>query len=284
MSNFLGSHAINMDAKGRLAIPTKVREELAQLCGGRIVLTANADEEHCLLLYPEPAWETLRPQIEALPNMNKAARRLQRLILGNAAPMELDSAGRILVPPTLRHYAHLEKKLMLIGQGKNWSSGAKNVGLPGWMKPQVMMICRQKWRRCRYEKVEQVSAPGFRHRSVLLDEAVDHLVSDPSGRYVDATFGRGGHSRLILSQLSEQGELLGIDKDPEAIVAAGALATDDARFCWYHGSFSELSQALDSQQWPTVNGVLMDLGVSSPQLDDAARGFRSCVTARWTCG
>lgn len=120
---------------------------------------------------------------------------------------------------------------------------------------------------------EQESAQGFRHRSVLLDEAVDYLVNDPSGRYVDATFGRGGHSRLILDQLGEQGELLGIDKDPEAIVAAEALATADRRFCWHHGSFAELSQALDGQSWPAVNGVLMDLGVSSPQLDDAARGF-----------
>lgn len=124
MGNFLGSHAINMDAKGRLAIPAKVREELAHACGGRIVLTANADEERCLLVYPEPQWEALRPQIEALPNMNKAARRLQRLMLGHATPLELDSAGRILVPPTLRSYAHFEKKLWLIGQGKKmelWS-------------------------------------------------------------------------------------------------------------------------------------------------------------------
>ncbi len=124
MSNFLGSHAINMDAKGRLAIPSKLREELAQLCGGRIVLTANADEEQCLLLYPEPEWEALRPKIEALPTMSKAVRRLQRLVLGNAAQMQLDSNGRILVPPTLRNHAHLEKKLMLVGLGKKlelWS-------------------------------------------------------------------------------------------------------------------------------------------------------------------
>jgi len=124
MSNFLGSHAINMDAKGRLAIPSKLREELVRLCGGRIVLTANADEEHCLLLYPEPEWEALRPKIEALPTMSKAVRRLQRLVLGNAAPMELDANGRILVPPTLRNHAHLEKKLMLVGLGKKlelWS-------------------------------------------------------------------------------------------------------------------------------------------------------------------
>lgn len=122
MSNFHGSHAINMDAKGRLAIPAKVREDLAQYCGGRIVVTANADadEERCLLVYPEPEWEEKRPKIEALPNRYKSVRRLQRLVLGNAAPMELDSAGRILIPPTLRSYAYLEKKLMLIGQGNKF--------------------------------------------------------------------------------------------------------------------------------------------------------------------
>lgn len=115
--------------------------------------------------------------------------------------------------------------------------------------------------------------PAFKHRSVLLDEAVDYLINDPAGRYVDATFGRGGHSRLILGQLAAQGQLLGIDKDPEAISVARGMAEGDSRFSWYHGSFAELEQALDSQQWPQVNGVLMDLGVSSPQLDDAARGF-----------
>lgn len=121
MSNFLGSHAINMDAKGRIAIPARVREDLAEACGGRIVLTANADnadEERCLLVYPEHEWEALRPKIESLPNRSKAVRRLQRLVLGNAAPMELDSAGRILIPPTLRRHARLEKKLMLVGQGR----------------------------------------------------------------------------------------------------------------------------------------------------------------------
>jgi len=118
MGNFLGSHAINMDAKGRIAIPARVREELLRVCGGRIVLTASANEEHCLFLYPEPEWEVIRPKVEALPNMNRRARRLQRLLLGNAAPMELDSAGRILIPQPLRNYAGLEKKLMLVGQGR----------------------------------------------------------------------------------------------------------------------------------------------------------------------
>ncbi|QSP96160.1 16S rRNA (cytosine(1402)-N(4))-methyltransferase RsmH [Marinobacter salinisoli] len=119
----------------------------------------------------------------------------------------------------------------------------------------------------------QKEGAAFAHRSVLLDAAVDYLVSDPEGSYVDGTFGRGGHSRLILERLSEHGQLLGIDKDPEAIRAAEQLAAGDARFAWFHGSFADLDQALQSRSWETVSGVLMDLGVSSPQLDDASRGF-----------
>lgn len=113
----------------------------------------------------------------------------------------------------------------------------------------------------------------FSHRSVLLDSAVDYLVNDPAGQYVDCTFGRGGHSRLVLDRLGDQGHLLGIDKDPEAIAVAEELAVEDARFSWFHGSFAELGLALDRREWGEVNGVLMDLGVSSPQLDDPARGF-----------
>ena len=116
-------------------------------------------------------------------------------------------------------------------------------------------------------------AQQYRHRSVLLDAAVELLVTDPTGRYVDGTFGRGGHSRLILGQLAPTGQLLGIDKDPQAIRAAHELAAGDARFQVYHGSFAELEQAVDQQEWAHVNGVLLDLGVSSPQLDDAERGF-----------
>ena len=114
---------------------------------------------------------------------------------------------------------------------------------------------------------------GYQHRSVLLDAAVDYLVTDENGRFVDATFGRGGHSRLILGKLGQDGQLLGIDKDPEAIAVAGELASEDSRFQWYHGSFAELDLALERQGWSQVDGVLMDLGVSSPQLDDASRGF-----------
>lgn len=114
---------------------------------------------------------------------------------------------------------------------------------------------------------------GFSHRSVLLGSAVDYLVGDPAGKYVDGTFGRGGHSRLILGRLGDSGRLLGIDKDPEAIRTAQEMAADDSRFDYFHGSFAELDAAVSGAGWESVNGVLMDLGVSSPQLDDASRGF-----------
>jgi 16S rRNA (cytosine1402-N4)-methyltransferase len=123
------------------------------------------------------------------------------------------------------------------------------------------------------DRRSQESAGQYRHRSVLLDSAVDLLVNDPEGVYIDGTFGRGGHSRLILGKLGQSGKLLGIDKDPDAIQVARDLAADDARFQPFHGSFAELSAAAEAQGWMKVNGVLLDLGVSSPQLDDAARGF-----------
>jgi len=109
------------------------------------------------------------------------------------------------------------------------------------------------------------------HRTVLLAEAVDALTVKPSGIYVDCTFGRGGHSRLILERLGTAGRLIAFDKDAEAITAARALG--DARLDIVHGGFAGLATVLDAKGVATVDGVLMDLGVSSPQIDDASRGF-----------
>ncbi|MCK7595900.1 division/cell wall cluster transcriptional repressor MraZ [Microbulbifer sp. CAU 1566] len=120
---YLGSHAINMDAKGRLAIPARVRDSLLEDCGGRLVVTAHT-EERCLLVYPEAQWREILPKIEALSSFNKVARRAQRLLIGYACELQVDTNGRVLIPPTLREYAGLEKKLMLVGQGKKlelWS-------------------------------------------------------------------------------------------------------------------------------------------------------------------
>ncbi len=108
------------------------------------------------------------------------------------------------------------------------------------------------------------------HETVLLQEAVGALLTDLSGTYVDGTFGRGGHSRLILGALNDTGRLIGIDKDPAAIATGEALAGEDARFVIHHGSFTDLDVLHGVEQ---VDGILLDLGVSSPQLDDPGRGF-----------
>ena len=107
------------------------------------------------------------------------------------------------------------------------------------------------------------------HHTVLLKEAVDALSVQPDGHYIDATFGRGGHSRLILSQLSPQGRLTVFDKDPEAVAEAERLATSDARLSIRHQGFAQLGEMPAA----SALGLLMDLGVSSPQIDDASRGF-----------
>jgi len=111
------------------------------------------------------------------------------------------------------------------------------------------------------------------HIPVLLREWVDALVVDPDGSYVDATFGRGGHSRAILARLSARGRLLALDRDPEAYCVGRQLAEQDARFHIVHRPFAELADVLAQAGWQDVNGVGFDLGVSSPQVDDAARGF-----------
>jgi len=113
----------------------------------------------------------------------------------------------------------------------------------------------------------------FAHLSVLLKETVDGLNIDPNGIYIDGTFGRGGHSRHVLSHLGPEGRLIAIDRDPQAIAAAKQFA-DDPRFQIVHGGFGQLADYVEELGLVgKINGVLLDLGVSSPQLDDADRGF-----------
>jgi len=120
----------------------------------------------------------------------------------------------------------------------------------------------------------------FSHATVLLNEAVEALLGATAGNeelngiYVDGTFGRGGHSGLILQKLNAEGRLLGVDKDPMAVVTGTQLAAQDPRFQIEAGSFAQLKEFIEARGWVgKINGILLDLGVSSPQLDDAERGF-----------
>ena len=124
--------------------------------------------------------------------------------------------------------------------------------------------------------MNDVTVPEYTHRTVLLDEAIDALeIRDArrDGIFVDGTFGRGGHSKKILGQLSAQGRLLAFDKDTQAVAVAEQFAAGDQRFSIVHDSFATMEEALSSLGVAQVDGVLMDLGLSSPQVDQAARGF-----------
>lgn len=114
----------------------------------------------------------------------------------------------------------------------------------------------------------------YDHRPVLLNEVIDGLAIQPHGIYIDGTFGRGGHAGAILQLLGPDGQLLAMDKDPQAVLAARQMYESDPRFTIEHGSFVQLKQHVSARGWlGKVDGILLDLGVSSPQLDDASRGF-----------
>ena len=120
---FRGVQHINMDAKGRLAMPARQREPLLSRCDGQIVVTIDT-QSNCLVVYPLPEWERIEQEIQGLPALNPAVKRFQRLMLGYATDLELDGNGRMLLPQPLREYAQLDKKLVLVGQGNKlelWS-------------------------------------------------------------------------------------------------------------------------------------------------------------------
>lgn len=132
---FRGVNAINMDAKGRMALPSRYRDVVSDHCDGHMIATIDTDER-CLLLYPLPEWEVIQQKIEALPSFNKAARKVQRLLIGHATDTDMDANGRLLIPTPLRTYAQLDKKIVLIGQGKKfeiWSEELWNSKRDEWL-------------------------------------------------------------------------------------------------------------------------------------------------------
>lgn len=127
---FQGATALNLDAKGRMAVPSRHRDALVAAGEGRLVVTAHP--HRCLLLYPAPAWEPIRAKILAAPSLETQSAMLRRLLVGFAVDSEMDAAGRVLVAPELRAYAGLEKEVWLVGQGGNfeiWSDA-------GWKQQQ----------------------------------------------------------------------------------------------------------------------------------------------------
>jgi len=120
---FRGIHQVSMDAKGRMSLPARLRDDLAQYDDDGVVVTIDP-VSRCLLLYPLSEWELIQQKLDKLPTFQPQARRLQRLLVGHATDLEVDNAGRILLPAPLREFARLDKKLTILGQGKKleiWS-------------------------------------------------------------------------------------------------------------------------------------------------------------------
>lgn len=134
---FRGISQLNLDTKGRMTMPTKYRDALQTLCGGKLIITIDT-EQACLLMYPLSEWQLIEEKLAALPSFNPVARRIQRLLIGHATEVELDANGRFLLPASLRDYADLKKKSVLLGQGKKFEIWSDSV-----------------WQACRSEWLEQ---------------------------------------------------------------------------------------------------------------------------------
>ncbi len=132
---FRGVNALNLDAKGRVAMPTRYRQRLSDTCDGQMVITVD-NSDRCLLLYPLQEWEVVERKLQKLPSFNRQARRLQRMLIGHATEVEMDGTGRLLVPPPLREFADLEKRVVLIGQSNKfelWSEELWTESRSDWM-------------------------------------------------------------------------------------------------------------------------------------------------------
>ena len=131
---FRGINTINLDAKGRMAVPSRYRELLLSRYAGRLVATIDTQQK-CLLLYPVDEWEIIEAELEKLPSFDPLARRAQRLLIGHATDLEMDGNGRILLPQILRQYAELDKHVALVGQGKKfeiWSEALWSQQMDIW--------------------------------------------------------------------------------------------------------------------------------------------------------
>lgn len=132
-----GANTINLDDKGRLAIPSRFRNLLMERCDGKMVVTVNNTKENCLWLYPLDEWELVEQKIVALPSFDANHQRLKRFLLGYASDVEMDGSGRILLPAPLREFAVMTKAVLLVGQGNKfeiWSEQLWNARRSQWLQ------------------------------------------------------------------------------------------------------------------------------------------------------
>lgn len=135
-----GANSLNLDNKGRLAIPSRYRDAIFSRCDGQMVITVNNTKEHCLWLYPMDEWERVETKIVALPSFDPNHQKLKRFLIGYATDVEMDNSGRILLPATLREFAVMTKSVLLVGQGNKfeiWSEELWNARRSQWVEEDI---------------------------------------------------------------------------------------------------------------------------------------------------
>ena len=142
VSMFRGINAVNLDTKGRIAVPKKYRDDIMSATDGKLVVTIDTDAS-CLLMYSLKEWESIESKLQKLPSFNPAARRIQRLLIGHATEVDMDTQGRILLPSLLRDHAKLEKHIMLVGQGNKfeiWDQATWDAERESWLNEGVSNV------------------------------------------------------------------------------------------------------------------------------------------------
>ena len=250
----IGKYSARLDEKNRLIVPAKLRQEL----GDVFYVTFGVNCGHsCLTAYTAAEWKTLSDNYNALSISQRAG--ATSLIFMNATECTPDKQFRFSLTPFLMEYAGISREVMIVDLGRGGipplragePHPRKAAGIPGGDR----------------------AMSEFHHVSVLLDECIQGLNIRPDGIYVDGTLGGAGHSSHIASKITT-GRLIGIDRDEVALTAAAErLAPYGDRVTLVHSNFCDIASVLARLGIGGVDGILLDLGVSSPQLDDGARGF-----------
>ena len=255
---FVGEYKHTIDEKNRIFIPSRLRSEL----GERFMVTKGFDR--CLFVFPMAKWEAFAAKIAALPMVKNRRERLY--FFSNAAGMQRwIPQGRVTVSPLLKEFAGIVKDVTVVGNDDRIELWAGEI----WNEEQEKLAPRIDCRVA--HRSRPVIGMEFRHYSVMLEECIAALNIKENGIYLDCTLGGCGHTRRILEALPSV-RVIGLDRDDDAIANARNTLTDP-RFTAVKANFASACGVLDSLGVQTVDGVLMDLGVSSYQLDNADRGF-----------
>lgn len=211
---------------------------------------------------------------------------MKRLLLGHAEECTLDASGRILLPAPLREFANLEKRVVLVGQGNKFEIW-NETGLERLARGAAEGRGRRRIpaRTGCAGVLAMADSAALPHRPVLLAETLAGLNPRPAGRYLDATFGRGGHAAAILAALGPEGRLLALDRDPAAEHWAQSRFGGDSRFTFARSAFGRLEQVVAAQGLTgRLDGVLFDLGPPRPSSTIRRADSALAGTGRWTCG